>query len=124
MPTYEYRCTDCGTDLEVVQKFSDASLTVCPTCSGTLRKVFNAVGVVFKGSGFYRNDSRTATGAGSPSESNGSEKKSDSTEKSGESKPATVDSGKKETKTESSKPAKVAANGSSSSSTGSKVASG
>ena len=59
MPTYQYRCTSCGRDLEVVQKFSDATLTECPNCSGPLRKVFNAVGVVFKGSGFYRTDSRT-----------------------------------------------------------------
>lgn len=58
MPTYQYRCTECGEDLEAVQKFSDAPLTVCPTCGGHLRKVFNAVGVVFKGSGFYRTDSR------------------------------------------------------------------
>ncbi|HMR13918.1 MAG TPA: zinc ribbon domain-containing protein, partial [Arachnia sp.] len=54
MPTYQYQCKSCGGDLEVVQKFSDASLTVCPECSGELRKVFNAVGVVFKGSGFYK----------------------------------------------------------------------
>ena len=58
MPTYQYRCTSCGHDLEAVQKFSDASLTECPSCGGPLRKVFNAVGVVFKGSGFYRTDSR------------------------------------------------------------------
>ena len=70
MPTYQYRCTECDHDLEAVQKFSDAALTVCPSCGGQLRKVFNAVGVVFKGSGFYRNDSRTdgksATGATAP----------------------------------------------------------
>ena len=59
MPTYQYRCADCGRELEVVQKFTDASLTVCPKCSGDLRKVFNAVGVVFKGSGFYATDNRT-----------------------------------------------------------------
>lgn len=59
MPTYQYRCTECGAELEVVQKFSDDSLTVCPECSGALRKVFNAVGVVFKGSGFYATDNRT-----------------------------------------------------------------
>jgi putative FmdB family regulatory protein len=58
MPTYQYRCTECGHNLEAVQKFSDAALTECPNCGGTLRKVFNAVGVVFKGSGFYRTDSR------------------------------------------------------------------
>ena len=64
MPTYQYRCTECGHDLEAVQKFSDAALTECPNCGGSLRKVFNAVGVVFKGSGFYRTDSRTSNGNG------------------------------------------------------------
>jgi putative FmdB family regulatory protein len=64
MPTYQYRCTECGAELEVVQKFSDAALTECPTCAGTLRKLFNAVGVVFKGSGFYRTDSRNGSGNG------------------------------------------------------------
>jgi putative FmdB family regulatory protein len=64
MPTYQYRCTECGHDLEAVQKFSDAALTECPNCGGSLRKVFNAVGVVFKGSGFYRTDSRTGKGDG------------------------------------------------------------
>lgn len=59
MPTYQYRCADCGRELEVVQKFTDASLTECPTCTGALRKVYNAVGVVFKGSGFYATDNRT-----------------------------------------------------------------
>src|SRR4051794_28556966 len=63
MPTYQYRCTECGHDLEAVQKFSDAALTECPNCSGQLRKVYNAVGVVFKGSGFYRTDSRAKEGA-------------------------------------------------------------
>ncbi len=58
MPTYQYQCTDCGEALEIHQSFSDDALTQCPSCRGTLRKVFNAVGVVFKGSGFYRNDSR------------------------------------------------------------------
>ena len=64
MPTYQYRCTECGEDLEAVQKFSDPTLTTCPTCSGQLRKVFNAVGVVFKGSGFYRTDSRNGSKSG------------------------------------------------------------
>ena len=58
MPTYQYRCTECGEDLEVVQKFSDEPLTVCLSCQGPLRKVFSPVGIVFKGSGFYRTDSR------------------------------------------------------------------
>ncbi len=58
MPTYEYACTECGDRLEVVQRFSDDPLTTCPACSGKLRKVFSPVGIVFKGSGFYRTDSR------------------------------------------------------------------
>ena len=66
MPTYQYSCTDCGHFFEAVQSFSDDSLTVCPECDGKLRKVFNAVGVVFKGSGFYRNDSRGSTTSTSP----------------------------------------------------------
>jgi putative FmdB family regulatory protein len=59
VPTYQYSCTDCGHFFEAVQSFTDDSLTVCPECEGRLRKVFNAVGVVFKGSGFYRTDSRS-----------------------------------------------------------------
>ena len=58
MPTYQYACRECGHAFEQVQSFSDDTLTVCPECEGRLRKVFNAVGVVFKGSGFYRTDSR------------------------------------------------------------------
>jgi putative FmdB family regulatory protein len=66
VPTYQYQCTDCGNALEVRQSFTDDALTVCPSCEGTLRKVFNAVGVVFKGSGFYRTDSRSSTTASTP----------------------------------------------------------
>jgi len=76
MPTYQYRCTECGEDLEAVQKFSDAPLTICPTCGGQLRKVFNAVGVVFKGSGFYRTDSRNGSKSGDRVESGSSDQKS------------------------------------------------
>ncbi|MFC8733489.1 FmdB family zinc ribbon protein [Luteimicrobium sp. NPDC057192] len=61
MPTYAYRCADCGHAFDIQQSFSDDALTVCPECGGTLRKVFSAVGVVFKGSGFYRNDSRSSS---------------------------------------------------------------
>lgn len=60
MPTYSYKCTECGTAFDIQQSFTDDSLTVCPNCEGKLRKVFNAVGVTFNGSGFYRNDSRAA----------------------------------------------------------------
>ena len=63
MPTYQYACTACGERTEAVQSFSDAPLTECPVCGGTLRKVFSAVGVVFKGSGFYKNDSRSSSGS-------------------------------------------------------------
>ncbi|GAA0417902.1 hypothetical protein Aca07nite_06910 [Actinoplanes capillaceus] len=61
MPTYQYSCTECGEHLEAVQSFSDPALTECPNCHGKLRKVFNSVGIVFKGSGFYRNDSRSGS---------------------------------------------------------------
>lgn len=59
MPTYQYACKECDHRFEAVQSFSDASLTVCPVCSGPLRKLFGSVGVIFKGSGFYRNDARS-----------------------------------------------------------------
>lgn len=69
MPTYQYLCTECGHAFEQVQSFSDDALTVCPSCDGRLRKVFNSVGVVFKGSGFYKTDSRSSTTATSPAAS-------------------------------------------------------
>jgi putative FmdB family regulatory protein len=62
MPTYEYRCKKCGEHLEVVQSFSDAPLKVCPACKGQLAKVFSPVGIVFKGSGFYKTDNRSGKG--------------------------------------------------------------
>ena len=64
MPTYQYACTACGHQLEAVQSFSDEPLTECPACEGRLRKLFTRVGIVFKGSGFYRNDSRKADTSG------------------------------------------------------------
>ena len=74
MPTYQYACTACDHRLDAVQSFSDASLTVCPVCSGSLRKVFSSVGIVFKGSGFYRTDSRVGAGStvAAPAGENGS----------------------------------------------------
>ena len=80
MPTYEYACTACGERLEAVQKFTDDPLTVCPACEGKLRKLFSPVGIVFKGSGFYRNDSRVSAGNGSKDKQlNGSSADSSST---------------------------------------------
>jgi putative FmdB family regulatory protein len=93
VPTYQYACTECGEQLEKVQKFSDDPLTDCPVCHGRLRKVFSPVGIVFKGSGFYRTDSRSSSNgngsvnggkdkdgskseAGSKSDSSGSDSKS------------------------------------------------
>lgn len=78
MPTYQYTCTECGEQVEAVQKFSDPPLTVCAACGGKLRKVFSPVGIVFKGSGFYRTDSRKGpdTAAGSTKDSKPSESSS------------------------------------------------
>ncbi|HEX6856004.1 MAG TPA: FmdB family zinc ribbon protein [Streptosporangiaceae bacterium] len=61
MPTYQYSCTECGERVEAVQKFTDEPLQICSACGGKLRKVFSPVGIVFKGSGFYRNDSRSGS---------------------------------------------------------------
>ncbi len=66
MPTYEYACTDCGHEFEAFQSFSDDALTQCPECKGAIQKVYSNVGVVFKGTGFYKNDSRTSTKPASP----------------------------------------------------------
>ena len=78
MPTYQYACRACGHDFDAVQSFSDAALTECPECGGALRKVFSPVGIVFRGSGFYRTDSRSGAGrnAGDPS-GNGSKSDAD-----------------------------------------------
>ena len=102
LPTYSYACTGCDNRFDAVQAFTDDSLTTCPQCSGRLRKLFNSVGVVFKGSGFYRTDSRDSAGAkggdspagsSAPEKSGGSEK-SGGTEKSGGSeKKSSADSG-------------------------------
>jgi putative FmdB family regulatory protein len=78
VPTYQYACTECGEQLEAVQSFSDPALTECPNCSGKLRKVFNSVGIVFKGSGFYRNDSRSGDVSAEKSAAVATESKSDS----------------------------------------------
>ena len=109
MPTYQYVCTECGHDFETVQSFSEDALSVCPVCGGRLRKVFNSVGIVFKGSGFYRNDSRSSSkSAGRDDKKSEKAEKSDasassasasSTSKDAKDKPK-PDAAKKDTKTE------------------------
>ncbi len=93
MPTYEYRCKDCGQHLEVVQAFTDGPLEVCPNCAGQLRKVFGSIGITFKGSGFYRTDSRSgSTGSKRAAESSSGDSKSGDS-KSGDSKSGDAKSG-------------------------------
>ena len=116
MPTYQYTCTECGEQVEAVQKFSDEPLSVCTNCGGRLRKVFSPVGIVFKGSGFYRTDSRNGSSsapAAKAKEDGGSSSDSSSSESS--SKPE-AKSEKKSSDTVS------ASSGSSSSSSSEKVA--
>ena len=115
MPTYQYACTDaeCGNQFELVQSFTDPAASTCPVCGGPVRKVFSAVGVVFKGSGFYRTDSREAARK-AKSASNGSSTK--------ESTKSTTESGGTSTKSDSSSSASTSSGSSSSdsSSSGSK----
>ncbi|UZJ30959.1 FmdB family zinc ribbon protein [Streptomyces endophytica] len=85
MPTYQYQCTACGEGLEAVQKFTDDALTECPSCQGRLKKVFSAVGIVFKGSGFYRNDSRGSSSSSSPAKSSSSSSTTSSSDSAGSS---------------------------------------
>ncbi len=91
MPTYAYACTACGHSFEVQQSFTDAALSECPECAGRLRKLFNNVGIVFKGSGFYRTDSRSgsSTASGEPSSSS-----SESSESGAAAAPAAADASK------------------------------
>ncbi|WP_024442845.1 MULTISPECIES: FmdB family zinc ribbon protein [unclassified Mycobacterium] len=101
MPTYSYACTECSNRFDVVQAFTDDALTTCEECNGRLRKIFGKVGVVFKGSGFYRNDSReagksgksTSNGSSNGSSSASSSASSDSGSSSGESSTKSTDSG-------------------------------
>jgi putative FmdB family regulatory protein len=118
VPTYQYVCTECGHDFETVQSFSDDALSVCPVCGGRLRKVFNSVGIVFKGSGFYRNDSREKTSSGTGK----TDVKTDATSGAkGDLKPDAKPAGK--TDAASTKPAK-SGDSSSSASSGSSTSGG
>lgn len=85
MPTYSYRCRDCDVAFDIQQSFDEDSLTVCPQCEGTLRKLFNTVGVVFKGSGFYRTDNRSESSSSSNSSSSSSSSPGSSSSSSGSS---------------------------------------
>lgn len=92
MPTYEYHCKDCGHEFEAQQAFSDDPLTECPSCSGALKKKFGSVGISFKGSGFYKNDSRgssSSTSTASGSSTSADTSSSGSTDSSGPSAPST-----------------------------------
>ncbi len=103
MPTYQYACTACGHQLEAVQSFTDEPLSECPACEGRLRKLFNSVGIVFKGSGFYRTDSRTsADKSGSDSSSSDSSKTPSSTPASSDKSTSTSSSDKSSAATSSS----------------------
>ena len=92
MPTYSYACTECDNRFDAVQAFTEDALTTCPQCSGRLRKLFNSVGVVFKGSGFYRTDSREASKSAVASDS-GSSAGSSGSDKSGSDKSGSDKSG-------------------------------
>ncbi len=123
VPVYQYACTACGEQLEVRQSFTDDALTECPVCAGRLRKVLSAVGVVFKGSGFYRTDSRAAESAASASgastsDSNGSSESKESTEKKESKEPSKpkTDAAPKESKTPSTATKSAGSNGSGASS--------
>jgi putative FmdB family regulatory protein len=96
VPTYSYRCTECDNAFDIVQAFTDDTLTVCPTCGGKLRKVFSPIGVTFSGSGFYRTDSRAAASSSTPSSSSSSSSDSSS---SGSSSSSSSPAPKKETTT-------------------------
>ena len=91
MPTYQYTCTDCGEPVEAVQKFTDDPLTVCAVCGGRLRKVFSPVGIVFKGSGFYRTDSRNSSVAADAKKDKQDTQPAELAKKSGESSNGSAD---------------------------------
>lgn len=124
MPTYAYACTECGHAFDAVQKFTDDALTTCPECGGRLRKVYGSIGVSFKGSGFYRNDSRAASGTGgASSEPRSDAGKKDGATSDGGTKDAKKDGAKKDAGSAASTPSAPASSTSSSSSSGTAAAS-
>jgi putative FmdB family regulatory protein len=88
VPTYQYSCTECQHQLETVQSFTDPALTECPECAGRLRKLYSGVGIVFKGSGFYRTDSRSGSGSSDPTTTADSAKAAEKTKPAEKGNPA------------------------------------
>ncbi len=120
MPIYQYACTECGHDLEVRQSFTDDALTVCPACTGRLRKVLSPVGVVFKGSGFYRTDSRNgasgrngADGSDGKAASDGSDPAKTDAAKTAADKTGASEKGVAEKRADSAKPGSAQKSGTS-----------
>lgn len=113
MPTYSYACTECDNRFDAVQAFSDDALTTCEKCSGRLRKLFGSVGVVFKGSGFYRNDSRESTKSPTNGSAKSSSEGSTSGDTSSSSEKASSSSSSSSEKSDSSSSSKSAATASS-----------
>ncbi|WP_082683869.1 MULTISPECIES: FmdB family zinc ribbon protein [unclassified Mycobacterium] len=110
MPTYSYACTECDDRFDAIQAFSDASLTTCSKCNGRLRKLFGNVGVVFKGSGFYRTDSRESGKSSSNGSTNsGTSESSSSSDKSSTGSSSSSDSGKSSSSSSSSSSSPAAA---------------
>jgi putative FmdB family regulatory protein len=108
VPTYSYACTECGNRFDAVQAFSDAALTTCAECNGRLRKLFGNVGVVFKGSGFYRTDSRESAKSSAKRSANGSATSSESTGSSSSEKSSSTSSDGSSSSSTSSAPATAA----------------
>ncbi|WP_084515271.1 FmdB family zinc ribbon protein [Nocardia acidivorans] len=102
MPTYSYACTECDNKFDIVQSFSDDALTVCDRCNGKLRKLFNSVGIVFKGSGFYRTDSRNGSTSSEPAKSTSGSESSNGSAPTTPSAPSTPSTGTAATTSSSS----------------------
>jgi putative FmdB family regulatory protein len=117
MPTYEYACTSCGHRMEAVQSFSDPALTTCPVCHGALRKVFGNVGIVLKGSGFYKNDSRSSgrSNGSAPKEASKETESSSSSDSASKDSSSSSDSASKDSSSgkEASKPSSSSSDSSS-----------
>ncbi|MDR0959967.1 MAG: hypothetical protein LBM23_06390 [Propionibacteriaceae bacterium] len=114
MPTYQYHCANCGADLEIFQRMTDPTLTVCPECEGELRKIYAPVGIVFKGSGFYATDSKKSTKP-APNRESSSAKNESTDHSSGSEKTATKDAGSTTKESSSTSSAATPASGSSAS---------